>query len=349
MGEKIGPAITAVGKYLPPNVITNDYFVRRGMNTSDEWIREHVGIVERRFVNPEQTSADLATEAAINALNMVDFDPKDIGGIIVATVTSQQVFPSTACRVQANLGASNGFAFDFAAACAGSVYGLFIAYSMLEAGRADNILLIGSDRLSTITNQDDRDTAILFGDGAGAVLIQNIKDPGPSYFYLGADGTKGDILRVDADNSGKHTIVMDGGAVYKQAVRRMTESANIVLNQANLTDDLGEIDPNKVGLVVAHQANRRIIHAIRDKLHLPDEKTYLNLKHTGNTSGASVFIAINDAYEEGKLNKGDTLLAVAIGGGLVWGGAVLQWNIKAPKIGFRRRISRAIHHHKPEE
>ena len=340
--------------YVPDTVRENDHFERKGMDTDDEWITKNTGIKRRHIASREQSTSDLATNAAEIALAMAELAPDKIGQIVVATATPDMIFPSTACRVQESLKAIHASAYDLSAACSGFIYALAQAYGMHRAGMQDNSLVIGAEIFSTIVDQNDRGTAILFGDGAGAVVVQTVEDPGPAHFVLHADGTKGELLMLPGGGStfptsrdtvaaGLHHVQMKGSEVFKEAVERMTEVCIEVLQKAGLTNAEGGVDPRKIDLMVPHQANLRIMRMVGKRLGFPEDKLFSDIEKYGNTSAASIPIAIYDAYHQGKIHRDDTLLMVAFGGGFTWGAGVIQWNTEQVSDSILERIKHRLH------
>ena len=315
--------ITGIGSYLPETVVSNEE-LSRTMDTSDAWIRERTGIRQRYIAQPHETCAYMATRAAEAALRDADFDPAGVDAIIVATSTPDQAFPAVALRVQAALGA-RGFGFDLAAACSGFVYGLSVADSLLRTGQVESVLLIGAEVYSRIMNWQDRTTCVLFGDGAGAVLLvasaaAEASDPGVLSTHLHADGRLGDLLYVDGavgrpDKSGH--LVMNGREVFRHAVAMLAGS----VSEALAANGLG-IDA--VDWLVPHQANARIIDAVGRKLGLPAERVILTMDRHANTSAASVPLALAHGVAEGLIRRGQLLVLEALGGGLTWGSAVVR-------------------------
>lgn len=322
--------IAGIGSYVPEKVITNEDLSKL-VDTSDEWIVQRTGIRERRIVDDSTSTSDIATIAAKRALQDGEILPEEIDLILVATVTPDMVFPSTACIVQKNIGAVNAAAFDISVGCAGFIYGLSIGVSFIRSGAYNKVLIIGAETLSKIVNWQDRSTCILFGDGAGACVLERCEDGfGFLDFDLGTDGTGGDLLTMPAGGSrlpasfetvsnNLHTIKMDGQEVFKFAVRIIEKTSVNLLNKANIA--LDEID-----YLVPHQANIRIIEAASKKLKLSDDKVYVNLDRYGNMSSASIPVALDEAYKNSLLNKGDMVLLVAFGAGLSWGSTLIKWN-----------------------
>ncbi len=316
------------GYCLPSKVLTN-HDLEKMVETSDEWIRTRTGIEERRIAAASEATSDLASVAAEMALTRAGLAPTDIDLIIVATVTPDMAFPATACLVQANIGATRAAAFDLSAACSGFIYGLALAKSMIETGAIRHCLLIGAETLSRITDYEDRNTCVLFGDGAGALVI------GPSEKHLllaievGADGTGGQVLQQPAGGSRhpataetvaarQHFIRMDGQEVFKFAVSKVPEATLSLLHRAGLT-------PADIAWFVPHQANKRIIDSVAKKLGLAAEQVVINLQRYGNVSNGSIPIAFAEAAESGTFLPGQRILLAGFGGGLTWGTGLVQW------------------------
>lgn len=304
--------VIGIGRYVPEKVVTNADF-EKIMDTSDEWIRTRTGIEERRFADDDTDTSDLAFDAAKNAIANAEISPEEIGLILVATVTPDVPFPSVACKIQERLGAVNAAAMDISAACAGFMYGMVTAKQFIEGGSYKYVLVVGVEKLSKITDFDDRGTAVLFGDGAGAVVMGKVSgDRGILAFELGADGTGGKHLYQD------EYIIMNGREVFKFAVRQMGESSVNVLEKAGLTKE-------DVDMLIPHQANIRIMEASRQRLELPIEKMSKTVHKYGNTSAASIPISIVEELEAGKIKDDDVLVMVGFGGGLTWGAIALRW------------------------
>ena len=324
--KKVG--IVGVGEYLPSKILTNAD-LEKMVDTSDEWITTRTGIKQRRLVSKQEAASDLATKAAKEALNDAGLKPADVDLIIVATITPDMQFPSTACFVQANLGAKNAACVDISAACAGFVYGIVTAQQFIGCGTYKNALIIGVEILSSITDWKDRNTCVLFGDGAGAAVLAEVKSGGILSTYIGADGAKTDLLMIPGGGSRNptshksideqlHYIKMQGNELFKLAVMLMTEAARVALKRAGLAC-------SDVDLIIPHQANVRIIMAMAKKLGLPPEKIYLNIEKYGNMSSASTATALCEAVKKGRVKKGDIVLLDAFGAGLVWGACVIKW------------------------
>jgi 3-oxoacyl-[acyl-carrier-protein] synthase-3 len=323
-------AITGTGSYAPEKILTN-FDLEKIVDTSDEWIRQRTGIVERHIVEDDMATSDLGIRAARQAMKKAGIDPLDIEMIIVATVTPDAFFPSTACYVQKGIGAKNACAFDLSAACAGFIYGLDLADGMIKSGRYNTILVIGGEVFSKILDWTDRSTCVLFGDAAGAAIVQGTdEEKGILASYIGSDGDYADseLLGMPAGgsrlptshetvNQRLHTIKMRGREVFKLGVRIMPEAAQRALDMAGLTID--EID-----LFIPHQANMRIIEAVGDRLGIPSEKVYINVDRYGNTSAATTIVALDEAIRERRVKPGDVVLLVTFGAGLTWGSTVIK-------------------------
>ncbi|RUA16031.1 MAG: ketoacyl-ACP synthase III [Clostridia bacterium] len=328
--------IVGWGRALPERIVTN-HELAKIVDTSDKWIRTRTGISERRIaVDPSETSATLGAKAAREALKVADIPASKVDMIICATSSPEHTFPATACIIQDLLGAVNAGAFDVSAACSGFVYGLGIAKGMIASGQAENILVIGAETLSRITDWSDRNTCVLFGDGAGAVLVQASPVPGGILSTeLGSDGSGADLLTLPAGGSkmpatletvasGQHFIKMNGRAVFRFATRVMADATRKVLDKAGLTVD-------DVDLVIPHQANERIIAVSMRNLKLPEEKVFMNLKNYGNTSTASIPIALYEAIEQNRVQPDDTIVMVGFGAGLTWAGTAIKWGVPTEK------------------
>ncbi|MDB4847313.1 ketoacyl-ACP synthase III [Candidatus Pseudothioglobus singularis] len=308
--------IIGTGSYLPPKVVTN-FDLEKTLDTSDEWITARTGIKERRIVT-EQNTCDLALEASINALSMAELKPEDIDLIILSTTTPDKIFPATATMLQNRLGASCP-AFDLQAVCAGFVFALTTAQQYIENGSAKNILVVGSETMSRIVNWNDRSTAILFADGAGAVILSADKNIGIKHSKLYSDGNYLSSLHVNNNRINElGTIEMEGNEVFKIAVNKLSEVAEETLTECNMTSE--DID-----WMVPHQANIRIINAIAKRIKLPLNKVILTLDKHGNTSAASIPLALDTGVRDGRIKKGDTLLFEGIGGGFSWGSVLLEY------------------------
>ena len=321
--------IVGWGMYVPSHRRTNDEIA--GMvDTSDEWITSRTGIRERRIAAEHESTATLAIRAAEAALDVANVDPEELDLIIVASATPEYLFPATACLVQDDLGADRAGAFDLSAACSGFIYGLSLAAQAIQTGSIDTALVIGSETLSRFVDWNDRETCILFGDGAGAVVLTGRDERGGVLSCtMRADGSGGELLSLPGGGSrfpasleslasNQHTIKMQGREVFRFATRVMADAARVVVEKAGLTLD-------DVALVIPHQANSRIIQTATRRLKLPADKVYVNLDRYGNTSSASIPIALCEAVAEGRVNPGDNLVLVGFGAGLTWAAAAVQW------------------------
>jgi 3-oxoacyl-[acyl-carrier-protein] synthase-3 len=316
--------LAGVGGYLPERIVTNDELAGR-LETSDAWIRDRTGIRQRHIAAPHETCAAIGEAAARAALRSADACPDDVDAIIVATSTPDQAFPATALRIQAALGVKRGFGFDLAAACAGFIYAVSVADGMIRAGQARGVLVIGAEVYSRILDWQNRGTCVLFGDGAGAVFLragtgQGTVDRGILSTHLHAQGTLGDILYVDGA-VGRHdlpgTLVMNGREVFRHAVVRLAEAVEEALAVNGLVR--GDID-----WLVPHQANLRIIDAMGRKLGLASDRVVVTVDRHANTSAASVPLALAEAWNDGRIRRGDLVLMEALGGGLTWGSALVR-------------------------
>lgn len=304
--------VVGIGRYLPEKIVTNAD-MEKVMDTSDEWIRTRTGIEERRIAGDDINTSDMAFAAAQNAIKNAGISPMDIGLILVATVTPDRPFPSVACMLQEKLGAKKAAAMDISAACAGFMYGIVTAKQFVESEVYKHVLVVGVEKLSKITDWNDRNTAVLFGDGAGAAIIGPVSgNRGILAFELGADGTGGKHLYQD------EYIIMNGREVFKFAVRQMGESCINVLDKAGLSKE-------DVDLFIPHQANIRIMEASRQRLELSVEKMSKTVNKYGNTSSASIPISIVEELDAGKIKDDDVLVMVGFGGGLTWGAIVIRW------------------------
>lgn len=306
--------IIGVGRSVPEKVVTN-FDLEKIMDTSDEWIRTRTGIEERHIAGDDQDTSDLAYEAAENALKNAGISAEQIGLILVATVTPDQPFPSVACMIQDRLGATNAAAMDISAACAGYIYGLVTAKQFIENNAYDYVLVVGVEKLSKIVDWSDRNTAVLFGDGAAAAIVGEVSDGrGILSYELGAAGSGGKYLYQNEDNH----ITMNGREVFKFAVRQMGQSALNVIEKAGYTK-------NDVDYLIPHQANIRIMESARQRLGLPPEKMSSVIQKYGNTSAASIGNAIVEDLENGKIHDDDLIVLVGFGGGLTWGAVAIKW------------------------
>lgn len=316
--------ICGVGHYLPERIVENSWFEDK-LDTTDEWIRTRTGIERRHFAAEGQTTSDLAIRAARAALENAGLTPEDLDGIVVATSTPDFTFPAVATMVQAGLGTSRGFAYDVQAVCAGFVFALANADAMIRGGLAERVLVIGAETFSRIMDWTDRGTCVLFGDGAGAVILEAADagqtDRGILACDLNSDGRYRELLYVDGGVSSTGTaghLRMQGNLVFRHAVEKLAKTAHAALDKAGLTQD-------QVDWLVPHQANMRIISATAQKMGLPMEKVVLTVADHGNTSAASIPLALSVAAAEGRFQQGDVIVTEAIGGGLSWGSVVLRW------------------------
>ncbi|MGO0122170.1 beta-ketoacyl-ACP synthase III [Desulfothermobacter acidiphilus] len=322
--------IIGLGVYVPEKVLTN-FDLERMVDTSDEWIRERSGIRERRLAAPEESTSDLATKAAQAALIDAKLSPEEVDLIIVATATPDMLFPATACLVQANLGASKAAAFDLEAGCSGFIYALAVGAQFVATGSYRHVLVIGAETLSRVTNWEDRSTCVLLGDGAGAAVLSSVEPPrGILSFYLRADGSGKDLLKMPAGGSRLpasqatvekklHYLYMNGREIFKFAVRAMEEAALEVLRRA-------ELPSTAIDYLIPHQANARIIDALAKRLGLPPERVALNIDRYGNTSAASIPLALYETREAGRIKPGEScILMVAFGAGLTWGALLMRY------------------------
>ncbi|WP_067840565.1 beta-ketoacyl-ACP synthase III [Amphibacillus sediminis] len=305
--------IIGVGHYVPKRILTN-FDLEKIVDTSDEWIRTRTGIEERHIAADDEDTSDMAYQAAISALEDAELSASELDLILVATITPDHPFPSVACQLQAKLGATKAAAMDISAACAGFMYGMVTAKQFIDSGVYRHVLVIGAEKLSKITDWEDRNTCVLFGDGAGAAVLSPVQeDRGILSFELGADGTGGHALYQEDDK-----IRMNGREVFKFAVRQMPESAVHVVEQAGL-------DKEDVNYLIPHQANVRIMEAARNRLGISEEKMAYSINKYGNTSAASIPIALSEDVKQGKINDGDLVVLVGFGGGLTWGAIALRW------------------------
>jgi len=324
--------ISGTGSYLPDKILSNED-LEKIVDTSDEWITTRTGIKERRIAADTQSTSDLATEAAVDAMADAKLTSDEIDLIIVATISPDAFFPSTACYVQKNIGAINALCFDVSAACSGFLYAMQIAENFISSGQRKNALIIGAEKLSSMVDWEDRNTCVLFGDGAGAAILTADKENEGSKkilaSVLGSDGRQTDILHVPGggsacpittDNADQklNAIRMQGREVYKYAVNAMRRAAEQVLEKSNM--EVEDVDK-----LIPHQANLRIIEAITDRMGIPSERTFVNLDKYGNTSAAAVAIALDEANKTQSIKKDDIVLLVAFGAGLTWASSLLKW------------------------
>jgi len=321
--------IAGTGSYLPERVLTNAD-LERMVDTTDEWILTRTGIRERRIARDDEATSDMCLAAARSALESAGVPSAEVDLIIVATITPDMFFPSTACFVQTGLGATNAYCFDLEAACSGFLYGMEMVRGLVGLGLIRTALVIGGEKLSCVTDWEDRATCVLFGDGAGAAVLRPSTDGrGIRASVMGSDGSLAELLNIPGGGSRRpaseetlkdrlHYMKMTGREVFKHAVRCMSDSSRQALEQAGLTVE-------DVHCVIPHQANMRIIRAVADRLGIPMEKFQVNLERVGNLSAASVPVALDEAVRAGRIQKGDLILFTAFGGGFTWGATVLEW------------------------
>jgi len=322
-------SITGVGSYLPARVLTNAD-LEKMVNTTDAWISSRTGIRERRLAAPHEYTSDLAAQAARHALQQAGVAAEQVDLLIVATITPDMVFPSTACLVQAKLGALRAAAFDLEAACSGFVYGLEIAQQFIMSRTYDTVLVVGAEKMSAILDWQDRNTCVLFGDGAGAAVLQNRPHShGLLTAVMGADGRKANLLSMPGGGSRcpasaqsvaarLHFLRMDGPETYKNAVIAMHQAAVEALRRC-------ELSVAQIKCIIPHQANRRIIDAVAERLGAKPEQMFVNVHKYGNTSAASVGIALDEAVRSGRIRRGDLVMLLVFGAGLTWGAAIIEW------------------------
>jgi len=321
--------IAATGRFLPERRVTNDDLAEN-LDTSDEWIRTRTGIVERRLAPCSMTAAHMGAEAARQAMKRAGVEPGEVDILILATATPDRLLPSTACDVQALLGCTNALAFDLSAACTGFLYGLSMAEGYVTTGRGDLALVVSTEKMSAILDWEDRSTAVLFGDGAGAAVVRRSEGGrGILSSYLRSDGALAKLLYRPAGGTiepmsdtvleqRRHLMRMEGREIFRNAVRSMAEGCDLALQQAGLTAD-------DVSLLVPHQANIRIIQATAKYAGIPMERVWVNVDRYGNMSSASVAVALDEAQEQGRIARGDHVLMAAFGAGLTWGAMALRW------------------------
>lgn len=337
--------VTGWGMAVPSRIMTN-HDIAQMVDTTDEWIVSRTGVRERRIAEKHESTSTLAAKAAFRALDQTDLQAKDLDLIIVATATPDHLFPATACLVQDRLGAIGAGAFDLSAACSGFIFGLSMASSAIQAGAIDNALVIGSETLSRFINWEDRGTCILFGDGAGAFVLEASEQPGGILSsVMRSDGSGGSLLSVPAGGSRmpatmetvhreQHFIQMNGREVFRFATRVMADATREVAERANLR--VGDLN-----IIIPHQANQRIIEAAARGLDLPIERFMINLDRYGNTSSASIPIAVCEAIEQGRISPGDRMVMVGFGAGLTWGALALEWSeVQRPVPPIRKRQRR---------
>lgn len=322
--------ITAVGKYLPKNILSNTD-LEKMVDTNDEWIRTRTGIQERRIVDKGQASVEMSINAIQQILDSRDLDPTEIDAIIVGTVTPDMLFPSCAALIQHQIGATNAWGYDLSAACSGFIFALQSGSALIESGQCEKVIIVGVDTMSSILDYEDRNTCILFGDGAGAVLLEPSEEYGIIDGIMRVDGGGGEFLKMPGGGSlhrtthetvdkKMHYIQQEGRTVYKFAVKGMADVSYEVASRNNLTND--DID-----LFIPHQANKRIIDAAAKRLGLPDEKVLINIDKYANTTAATIPIGIVEAVETKRLKKGDNLILASFGAGFTWGATYIKWGM----------------------
>ena len=322
--------ITAVGKYLPKNILTNAD-LEKMVDTNDEWIQSRTGIQERRIVDKGEASVEMSVNAIQQILDSRNLDPTEIDAIIVGTVTPDMLFPSCAALIQHRIGATNAWGYDLSAACSGFIFALQSGSALIESGQCEKVIIVGVDTMSSILDYEDRNTCILFGDGAGAVLLEPSTEYGVIDAIMRVDGGGGDYLKIPAGGSlhrtshetvdkKMHYIQQDGRTVYKFAVKGMADISYELATRNNLTND--DID-----LFIPHQANKRIIDAAAKRLGLPDEKVLININKYANTTAGTIPIGIVEAVETDRLKKGDNLILASFGAGFTWGATYIKWGM----------------------
>ena len=328
MKSKNQVGILATSSYLPERVVDNNY-LEKIVDTTDEWIIQRTGIKQRRRVAPGEAASDMAAQAARKVLDKAKLSAQDVELLIVATITPDKSFPATACYVQDKIGARNAVAFDISAACSGYIYALSVAQGMIEFGEHKNALVIGTEVLTSITDWFDRGSCILFGDGAGAALLASSKGANILSSHLATDGSLTELLHLPAGgsrrpadydtlNDRQHFIKMKGNELFKVAVIKMTEAAQIALSKCKLTS-------KDIDLLIPHQANVRILKAVAKRLGIPEETVFMNVDRYGNMSSASSAVALDEAVSGGHIKKGDIIVLDAFGAGLTWGAMVVKW------------------------
>jgi len=328
ISENIKVGILGLGSYLPERILTNKE-LEKMVDTTDDWIMERTGIKERRIARADEATSDMATEAAKRALENAKLKPEDLDLIIVATITPDMFFPATACLVQQKIGARQVPAFDISVACSGFIYGIAIANQFIKSGTYKHALVVAAEKLSSVTDWQDRSTCVLFGDGAGAAVLGPVDKGGILSVYLGADGRQGELIKMPAGGSKipathksvderQHFIKMNGTELFRHAVKIMADAA------LKATQPLG-LKAEDISLVIPHQANIRILNAVAKRMGLTSDKIYLNIAKYGNMSAASSAVALVEAVKEGRVKKGDKILLDAFGGGLTWGAMVVEW------------------------
>jgi len=325
--NSLGVEIIGIGSYAPQKVLSN-FDLEKIVDTSDEWIQKRTGIKERRVVSEGQNTSDLAYMASLNALKMANISPEEIDGIIVGTATPDYLFPSTACILQDKLGAANAFAFDLSAGCTGFIYSLSVAESFIKSSKCETCLVVGSELISRFLNWRDRTSCVLFGDGAGAFILKRGVKNSIKSIDIKSNGKYAPLLYMPAGGSSMpasektvsdnlHTVHLKGKEIFKIAVHSLSNSALSLLSKASMSI-------NDIDMFIPHQANKRIIDAVAENLKISEDKIYINIQRYGNTSSASILLALDEAYQKGLIGKGSTILMTAFGAGLTWGGAIVE-------------------------
>ena len=313
--------ITGTGVYIPEKILSNKD-LESMVDTSDEWIKTRTGISERRILDKDKTTSDMCVHASKEAIKNANISSSEIDGIIVATITGDYMTPSVGCILQDKLKTKNIFAFDISAGCSGFIYALKVGRSLIENGDAEKILIVGGENLSQVTDYKDRGTCILFGDAAGAVVLETSEEPGILSVCLGSSGAEGELLYIPGGGSkdplGYRFLKMEGKEVFKEAVKVIESNSIEAIEKAGMK-------PEDINMFIPHQANLRIIEAARERLNLPLDKCYVNIDKYGNTSAASVLLALHEAVNESKIKKGDNVLFSVFGAGFAWGSAVVRW------------------------
>ena len=330
--KNLNATITAFGKYLPEKILDNFDFEKM-VDTSDKWIRERTGIRERHIAADDEASSDMATRAFEDMQSRFDVDPEEIDAIIVATITPDMFFPSTAAIIQENIGAKNAWGFDLSAACSGFVYALETARQFIESGAHEKVLVVGAEKMSAITDYEDRSTCVLFGDAGTAVLVEptekdvgildsivRMDGMGQDFLYMKGGGSRNPASHETIDKK-MHYIYQNGRPVFKYAVNSMVDTGKELLKRNNVSND-------DLKLFIPHQANKRIIDVCASKLDLDDEQVMINIDKYGNTTAATIPLGIIDAYDDGRIENDDLVLLTSFGGGFTWGATLIKWSVK---------------------
>lgn len=330
--------ITGWGMYVPHRVVPNETFVRMGLDTTDEWISSRTGIERRHIAAPDESTSDMSVRASLEAMRLADIDPKEIDLVLIATATPDHIMPATASLVQDRIGASNAGAMDLNAACAGFVYALSTGAAYIESGRAKKVLVVGADELSNHLDWKDRSTCVLFGDGAGAVILSAGDEPGVLATTMGSDGSGARLLTIRAGSRARHNgagsngtgaaqgdyyLRMNGPQIFRWATQMMAKATEKVMSSSGLK-------ASQVDLFIPHQANFRIIETTARRLGLPIDKVFSNVRDYGNTSAASIPIALCEAIQSGRVNVGDNIVLTSFGAGLTWAAMAVRWGAEVP-------------------